>query len=1226
VADMFVTSGFVDAGYVGTPVAALLPVAPGQHWTDFREYRRGRLMGDWTMLFKPSTGLVVEGNFIELADKNYLRLAGVNTDPTAVVWKAPTSDLGYANQEERFRVRFLKQTTDRSIGCLRASGTTGAENYYYLKMGVVTGLTIGKVVGGVVTDLASVAKTLTLGTFYNVVFRVTGTRLWARVWADGGVEPGWALTTTDSSLATGGVGLVWTLSSEIAEVHYFSCATNGQTAPSEDDRDEVMRQWIVEPDETIETTVRVEFYNPDADQVQEAWFSSHPRVTGPTDYPSNTVMYPLIDAGVIASKVEADAFLSGAALPTRNTIVVKNEATSPNSAGPLSVWSRYSFYGRPIEVRVSKLWRVKPGLSPDYLSGIRNLHRRSEIAGFSIPSQEPEINGDQVSFQVGPPTAFLSKEIPVKRNIGISTGVKSLTSLGYLSIPSNVNYNQTGLVIYCRVFVPLIGFAGSSYGLVSQRFHTATSRLQWELIVFQSSYATISSRHTLLFRATANDGTVLFTSISSPLLNTAEFHNIVAGVKSNSEWYLNIDGIHIDGGILSKAVQLGDSAVTVLSGMTGGMFCDHRIESYVDEKTAVGRFSTRRDPDAMTISMHRGDDNTGSTVTDYATIANHGTLQGVNNTDRSWYPTFLGSQEITGSPMPMSGGVLFHAPTQNIDPVRNIYRFNDRDKTTGTALEVRVQGFTLTPVTDYLELSEGPGTADLSPSGQPVTFGLAKDSATLQSPTTHVPQLVIDTLTDRNLIDRSTGDLTSFAGLRTVMPIRGGFYYPQPPTTSKFLDDHFGSTGTFYALDRDARLSAGAMLPTINPDPYQNLNNLLEFVGLPSGGVTFSDLTGSYALTQSAGNFGLLGWFKITRPITPDLSLSTSGDYSQPGYTIIDKMSGTNSGYYLGIDGDTGALRFAAGGINFGGGLHYTTLGNYMSWKANTWYGFSAVVQGGSWYLKVSNLIYPVAGGGSLGIESISSTGVATGTLTDSTGIPLRIGHGPMGGFVGSICYTIGGSPGQDPAQYGVLFQPFMAGTNRFLAALTDGKLSDAPYESVQGVYGRAHGCRWCPGLVIDLIHSRAATMLSKVRTPVPAIRVEVPYQTNLQVLSNADIVASVSAAVRASLINPEQSIPFLTGIDPVKYQGFREAHINNSVLYDQTGSQAVADLLRFRLDPSTRYSEVQELAEALLMLTIGDEIVVFDNHPDFVDGRPARVVTMSVKIIDLVGELGLWG
>jgi hypothetical protein len=1229
----FVDDGFVTAGFIDDAVAVsspgLTPPVPGQHWTDFREYRRGRLMGDWQPMFNPATEIQVEGNFIDLADKNFLRLQGPDAR-AGVTWKAPTNDVGYADQEERFRVRFIVQTADRNIGALRVSGTIGAENCYFLRLGP-TGMVIGKFVAGVSTDLMSSATGLSTGVFYNVAFRATGTTLRAKFWADGTAESGWTLTTTDASIVSGAVGLLWNMSTEIAEVHYFSCATNGQTAPSEDAKDEAMRQWITEPDETMETTLRVEYYNPVVDAVQEAWFSSHPRVTGPTDYPANTRMYQLLDAGVIASKVEADAFLSGAGLPTRNNIVVSNQATSPNSSGPLSVWSKYSFYGRPIEVRVNKLWKIKPGLSTDYLAGVRNLHRRSEIAGFAIPSKEPDISGDQISFQVGPPVSYLSKEVPVERNIGISTGVKSLTSLGYLSVPSNTNYNQTSFVIYARVFIPTAGIAGTSYGLISQRFHTATSRLQWEIIVFQASYATTGNRHRLWFRATANDGTNLFTSISSPALNTNEFHHIIAGLSSGNSWYLNIDGKHIDGGVLTKTVQVGDSATSVLSGMVGCIYSDHRIETYVDEKSALARFSTRRDPDVITISMHRGDDNTGSTVTDYATIANHGTLQGVNNTDRSWYPTFLGSVEITGSPMPMSGGVLSHAPTQNIDPLRSIYRYNDRAKTTGTALEIRVQGAVLTPVTDYAELAEGPGTADLNPSGQPVTYGLTKDLATLQSTATHVAQLVSDTLTTRELSDRSNTDLESFLALRKTMPVRGGFNYPQPPTVSKFLDDNIGSTAGCYALDRDARLAVGTILPTINPDPYLRMSNLLEFTGLPNGGVTLSDVTGAYALTQTAGDFGVVCWFKITRPIVPDLSISTvGGDYSQPGYTIIDKMAGTTKGYYLGIDGDTGALRFAAGGVNFGGGLHYATIGNYSTWKAGTWYAVSATVQDGHWWLETANLVYgPLGGdGGSVGIFNVTGTGIATGTLTDSTGIPLRIGHGPMGGFVGSICYTIGCSPAQDPPSYSpLLFLPVQTfGTDRFSMTLMDGVLADQPYESAQGIYARAHGCRWCPSLVVDLKRSQAQASLVNVRTPVPATRITVPFKVNLQVLSNADIVASVSVNVRSSLINPDQENPRLTNIDDTKYAGGRQVKIENSVLYDQTGSQAVADLLDLRLSVNTRYAELMELTRSLLSVALGDEIVIYDYHPDFVSGRAGRVINISGSLSTENGSLGLWG
>lgn len=1236
--DNFVDPGFVDSGFVDTITTnvSLLPPTIGQHWTDFREYRRGRFPSDWTPYFTAAPEIRVEGNFIDLADKNYIRLEGPNAR-TALVWKAPLNDVGLSNQEERFRFRLMSQAADRGIGALRVSGTVGLENYYQLKVGIVTGITISKAVNGVASDLIlqSPVSPLKLGCFYNAVFRTSGTTLSAKIWADGLPEPvSWTLTTTDASLSVGGPGLFYALSSEITEIHYFSVGTNGLSAPSESDKDEPLRSWIFEPDEMVETTMRVEYYNPTTNLVEESWFSTSPRTTGPNDYPPNTVMWQLGDGGIIASKLEADVYLSGAALPTRNSIKIPNIATTPNSSGLFSSWTKYSFYGRPIEIRLNKVWKVKPGVSLSYVEGVRNLHRRSEIVGFGVLQQEPEVNSDEVVLQLGPPTSLLTEEIPVKRNIGISTGVKSLTNTGYLSIPTNANYNITEFVIYIRLFVPTTGITGTSYGVVSRRYHTATTRNQWEFPLFHASWATITDRHKMIFRANDNAGGTLFSSLTSPALNTGEFHYIIGGI-GQGVWWFNVDGKHIDGGALGGVVNIGDREIEVSRVLATCIFCDHRVEKYVDENTAVSRFSTRREIDNLTISMHRCDDNTGNTVTDYATIANHGTLQGTNNVDRSWSPTYLGSTEIVGVPMPMTGGVLFHGPLQNIDPVRNIHRYNDRVRLTGTVLQMRVRGALLTSGTDYVEALDGPGTGYiLTPSDQPVTFGLPQDAIPTQSTNTHIAQLTSDTLIKRGVVDRSTMDYESFVGLRKVMPLRGGFNYQQPPQVGKFLDDTMMSIAGFHTLDHDARIAVGSMLPTVNPDPFNRLVNLLEFTGLPNGGVTIADTDGRYALTNSSGDFGVLAYFKLTRSITPDLSVSTTGggsDYSQPGYTIIDKMAGGTTGYYLGLDVDTGALRFAAGGIDFGGGKHYTTVGDYNRWVPGIWYAVSAVVSSGSCWLEVQYTDLPEPGVDFFVVPVIAATrfiGSVTGTLTSSTGIPLRIGHGPMGGFVGSICYAIGCSPAQDPPSYSPLMSlPINTfGTDRFWFNLNDGRLTDGAYEQIQSTYGVVHGARWCPSVVIDLKRSHANTRLMNVRTPVPALRIDVPYSINLQTLVHADIAAGVATNTRLALTTPEITNPQSTNIDSNNYAGGRQVKLEKTMLYDQVGSQAVADLLSYRLSLRHRYAEIRDMNRSLLSTNIGDEIVVFDYHPDFVAGRALRLISINGKTLSLTCDAGLWG
>jgi hypothetical protein len=93
---------------------------------------------------------------------------------------------------------------------LRASDSS---NYYRCRL-LSQALTIHKVVGGSVTQLATASFTTTAGASYWIRFRIVGTNLFAKVWADGGAEAtSWLLSTTDSALSSGGFGLGATLNS-----------------------------------------------------------------------------------------------------------------------------------------------------------------------------------------------------------------------------------------------------------------------------------------------------------------------------------------------------------------------------------------------------------------------------------------------------------------------------------------------------------------------------------------------------------------------------------------------------------------------------------------------------------------------------------------------------------------------------------------------------------------------------------------------------------------------------------------------------------------------------------------------------------------------------------------------------------------------------------------------------------------------------------------------------
>lgn len=87
---------------------------------------------------------------------------------------------------------------------------TSSNTFYHARLSAnANNLVIGKIVSGSNTDLFTTSFTVSTATYYWVRFRIVGSNLYARVWADGGSEPGtWTLTGTDSSITgSGGFGL-----------------------------------------------------------------------------------------------------------------------------------------------------------------------------------------------------------------------------------------------------------------------------------------------------------------------------------------------------------------------------------------------------------------------------------------------------------------------------------------------------------------------------------------------------------------------------------------------------------------------------------------------------------------------------------------------------------------------------------------------------------------------------------------------------------------------------------------------------------------------------------------------------------------------------------------------------------------------------------------------------------------------------------------------------------
>lgn len=1196
------------------------------HWSDFREYRRGRFMGDFTSRVSSiSHNVRVEGSAIDRSHRNRILLDGSGTR-TVHTWNAPDLDTGKSNQEILALVRFTGTSiSDRGVLILRQHATADT-CYRALLLPTTQAIRVERRSAGVATTLVSGSKTLKAGVFYIVYFAVSGSTLTLRVWPYSESMPGVDITAVDATHTDGYIGFESTpaaSSTEQWEIYYLSVGTNGTTPTSPDPTllTEPLDSWIAEPDEELETVLRFEHYNPLTNSVVEEWYSSHGRTsTSYYDYPSSTAINPLpswpdrpYELGDWSTGLEADLQLGGAASISRSAMKFCNQPTGLNESGPFDHWLSKSLANRPVERRLGKRWLQRP--TPANPEGVLNPLRRFEIVGCALVNREPSINPDECSIPLAAPIDILSKTIPVYRNVGISTCIQTLSNTGYILIPNHSLYGINSFCVYCRIFVPTTGVAGSTRGWFSRRFTGAS--FQWSIAVGYASHATIANKLNLLVHAT--DDTVLIDYTHSTTINDGLNHDVIFGIDDKRRYYLIIDGIIVTTGTPAKSVKQPGTSVELLRVLPNCTIFDHRIERYVPEDEALARFSSRRDPDLITLSMHRVDDNVSNTVTDYASIANHATLQGVDGVDWSWVPTYLGSSELSGVSMPFSGGVIYHAPTQEVDPVRGVFRYNDRLLTAGSAVNVRAKGLLLTGGgVSYSEPPDGPGTVDfVGAIDRPITFGLSASPSSPEAETIHVPRLVRDELYTRRALNHTNLDSETFYGLRKLLPMKGGFLYTDPPTVGKFLTDNLGSIGSYYSICRDARVHAGCMLPPVNEGPYRTIDTCLEFIGLPNRGVTINPHS-SYSLKQS-NTWSVQAWVKFHRH---PLDASTSGTftYFPSGMTIIDHVDGA-TGYYLGIDGRTGYIVFGAPGVTGTvSGLHYLTYNHLF--EMEKWY----LIQG---YQDINTRIIRVGVEGETTITRTTSESTA-GTMSASDSTPIRIGHGPRGSFHGSIQYAIGSSSARNESSMATNLSSAPTVTNtgsivdRWSVGLRDGSLGESPVdrvvESVQSKYGIAEGVRWCPKLHIDL--RKSATMsLSDISVPAPIWRLEDRYKLNRSVLTGANVAGGVSAADRIAL-----SLSYLSEID--SSIGIRDNYLTSkevattTPLLTSADSDYVARLTRQRIATDKRFSTVEDMGRELLRLDLSDEVILWYTRFGLDVGLPIRLAILRSNAESLVGSV----
>lgn len=162
--------------------------------------------------------------------------SGQVNDWRGLSWNDIDGDANRANVE-----LLVKLTTPSSLGTaiyalfVRGSGADEAATNYSIRLSSAAFRTYYCAGSDSPTQVATTGVSLSGSTVYWIRFRVNGTTIQARIWADGGGEPGfWDLDSTNSNVTAAG----WVGNSQYNAppsgwpVQQFGVGTNGDTAPS----------------------------------------------------------------------------------------------------------------------------------------------------------------------------------------------------------------------------------------------------------------------------------------------------------------------------------------------------------------------------------------------------------------------------------------------------------------------------------------------------------------------------------------------------------------------------------------------------------------------------------------------------------------------------------------------------------------------------------------------------------------------------------------------------------------------------------------------------------------------------------------------------------------------------------------------------------------------------------------------------------------------------------
>lgn len=199
--------------------------------TYYRDFADADGISDWTEI--PVSSGATDPAWSIVSSNQVQATATVTNQIEALAWNDIDSDANRDNIEILGQVYVDSTSTTQRYYWVRGS-TSGASRTGYSLRVRTTSIDVYRNNGSTFTTIAGATISISSGTWCWVRFRVNGTALRARIWADGDSEPGtWDVDTTDSTYSTAGhVGLLKGNNTNTQLWRYFGVGTNGDTAPS----------------------------------------------------------------------------------------------------------------------------------------------------------------------------------------------------------------------------------------------------------------------------------------------------------------------------------------------------------------------------------------------------------------------------------------------------------------------------------------------------------------------------------------------------------------------------------------------------------------------------------------------------------------------------------------------------------------------------------------------------------------------------------------------------------------------------------------------------------------------------------------------------------------------------------------------------------------------------------------------------------------------------------